>query len=244
MHIHDHALSSRGISLLVALAAAVATISLTVLFTAGGGSADAAKATPSASAAVLGGSDPMPDPACPVNCLVIPSVSGIQGFLPSGAAPYRVPATGKITAWKIYLGKPSAKDRTALNDMFGSPPQASISVLQRVNTKNGIKFRLQRKSPVVGLNRYLGTVATFRLDKPLRAVKGQFVALSIPTWAPAFAAGLNKREYSWRASREPGKCASTSSAVLRPQMLVGSKRFYACKYTGSRLLFTARIKFD
>jgi len=243
MNTQSHALSTRGRSLLIALVVALAILSLTIAFGAGGGNADAAKAK-AAGSAVLGGSDQMPDPACPVDCLVIPSVSGIQTFLPSGASPYRVPATGKITAWKIYLGKPGAKDRIALNDMFGSPPQASISVLQRVNTERGPKFRLQRKSPVVGLNRYLGTVATFRLDKPLRAVKGQFVALSIPTWAPAFVADRNTRDYAWRASREPRKCANNPQSMIRPQLLVGSKRFYACKFTGSRLLFTARIKFD
>jgi hypothetical protein len=241
MHMTNQALSTRGRHVLIALAVTLSVVALAVAFGAGG-SLDAAKAKPVA--AVLGGADEMPDPACPVNCLVIPSVSGIQTLLPSSASPYRVPATGKITAWKIYLGKPSADDRRALNDMFGSPPQASISVLQKVNTDRGPKFRLQRKSPVVALSRYLGTVATFRLDKPLRAVKGQFVALTVPTWAPAFAAGLNSREYAWRASREPGKCANNGQSTIRPQLLVGSKRFYACKFTGSRLLFTARIKFD
>ena len=185
----------------------------------------------------------MPDPSCPLNCLVIPSVSGMQTVLPSATSPYRVPANGRITSWKIYLGKPSAEDRRALNDMFGSPPQASISILQRVNTPRGPKYRLQRKSPVVGLNRYLGTVANFPLDKPLKAVKGQFVALTVPTWAPAFVAGLPRSEYSWRASREPGKCRNNNPSTLHPQLLVGSKRFYACNFPGSRILFTARIRF-
>jgi hypothetical protein len=244
MRIRNHTLSSRGINLLVALTAALAVLSFTVIFATGGGSADAAKARPSAAAAVLGGADTMPDPACPLNCLVIPSVSGMQTVLPSASSPYRIPANGKITAWKIFLGKPTAKDRAALNDMFGSPPQASISILQRVNTPGGPKYRLQRKSPVVGLNRYLGTVATFRLSQPLKAVKGQFVALTVPTWAPAFASGLPKSEYSWRASREPGKCRNNNPSTLNPQLLLGSKRFYACSFPGSRLLFTARIKFD
>ena len=242
MNLQEHAPLSRVNILLIALASALAVVFLAVAFGTGGGNADAAKARPSAVAAVLGGADPMPEPACPLKCLVIPSVSGIQTFLSSGASPYRVPATGKITAWKIYLGNPKAKDRIALNEKFGSPPQASISVLQRINTDRGPKFRLQRKSPVVGLNRHLGrTPATFRLAKPLRAVKGQFVALTVPTWAPAFAAGLNPRDHAWQASRQPGKCASTEPSS---QLLVGSKRFYACKFTGSRLLFTARIKFD
>jgi hypothetical protein len=129
-----------------------------------------------------------------------------------------------------------------LNRSFGSPPQASISVLQRLNTPKGQRFRLQRKSPVVGLNRYLGKTATFRLAKPLFARKGQFVALSVPTWAPAFAAGLNPARYRWRASRQPSKCAASFVDSARPQMLVGSKRAYGCNFKGSRLLFTARLR--
>jgi hypothetical protein len=243
MH-HDHALSSRVATLLIASAAALSIFAITLLLGTGGGSADAATAAPSASAAVLGESDAMPDPACPARCLVIPSVSGIQTVLPSSRSPYRVPASGRITAWKIFLGKPSRKDRIALNDTFGSPPQASVSVLQRVKAEGGVRFRLQRKSPVVGLSRFLGKVATFRLAKPLRAVKGQFVALTVPTWAPAFASGLSRRDFSWRASREPGKCSNNSPSRLNPQLLVGSKRSYACQFSGERLLYTARIRFD
>jgi hypothetical protein len=205
-----------------------------------GAPADAAKPKPRV-AVVLGGSDAMPDPLCPVNCQVIPSVSGIQNVLPSGNASYRAPADGRITAWKIWLGEPSNRDRRLLNSAFGSPPQASISVLQRLNTPQGQKFRLQRKSPVIGLNRYLGRTATFRLAKPLFVKKGQYVALSVPTWAPAFAAGLNSRTYGWRASRQPNKCAASFVESARPQMLVGSKRAYGCNFKGSRLLFTARL---
>ncbi|MEX0620636.1 MAG: hypothetical protein WD181_03570 [Solirubrobacterales bacterium] len=241
MNMRNHALSSRGRSLLTALAVGLAAISLAVVTGAGEGAASGSKATTSAVSAVLGGAEPMPEPACPLNCLVIPSVSGIQSVLPSSASPYIVPATGSVTAWKLFLGKPKAMDRIALNERFGSPPQASISILQKIRTERGFKFKLQRKSPVVGLNRYLGNVVTFRLEEPLRAVKGQFVALTVPTWAPAFADGLEMRDYAWRASRQPDKCASTDPSS---QLLVGSKRFYACKFSGSRLLYTARIKFD
>jgi len=219
------------------LAGLIALASLT------GAPADAAKPKPKpAVAVVLGGSDQMPDPLCPINCQVIPSVSGIQNFLPSGNTAYRAPADGRITAWKIWLGEPSNRDRMALNSAFGSPPQASISVLQRLNTPQGQKFRLQRKSPVIGLNRYLGKTATFRLAKPLFVRKGQYVGLSVPTWAPAFAAGLNSKRYGWRASRQPNKCAASFVDSARPQMLVGSKRAYGCNFKGSRLLFTARLR--
>lgn len=228
----------------LAVSVALLVLGFIVMYTAlAGEPADAAKAKPPV-ATVLGGDDEMPDALCPVNCQVIPSVSGIQATLPSGNTAYRAPANGKITAWKLWLGTPSAADRRALNQRFGSPAQAGISVLQKLNTPTGEKFRLQRRSPVVGLSRSFGGIAVFRLAKPLIIRKGQIVALTVPTWAPAFAAGLNQRQYGWRASRQPNKCAAGFVDQATPQLGIGSKRAYGCSFKGSRLLFTARLRFD
>ena len=225
----------------VAVAAIVTLLGLALALLAGntGNSADAAKSK----STVLGGATTMRDPLCPERCQVIPTVSGIQKLLPTGTSPYRATANGKITAWKLWLGKPDAKDRAALNARFGSPPQAAITVLKPVRTKKGTKFKLRSKSPVEGLNRELGGIATFRLKQPLRIRTGNYVALSVPTWAPAFADGLGS-QYAWRASRQPGKCGPGTIDQARSQLKVGSTRFYACNFKGSRLLFTAKLKFD
>ena len=233
--------SSPGLARTVTIAVAVGLLALILALLAGnaGNSADAAKSK----STVLGGTTTMQDPLCPQNCQVIPTVNGLQKLLPTGSSPYRATANGKITAWKLWLGKPNSSDRAALNARFGSPPQAAITVLQAVKTKRGTKFRLQRKSPVEGLNRELGGVATFRLKQPIRIKKGQYVALAVPTWAPAFADRLGS-QYAWRASRQPRKCGAGSIDESRSQLKVGSKRFYACNFKGSRLLFTAKLKFD
>ena len=231
---------NRARTITVAVVAALIAMAIALVLGTGGNSADAAKSK----ATVLGGSTTMQDPLCPENCQVIPSVNGIQKLLPTGSSPYRATANGKITAWKLWLGKPGASDRKALNARFGSPPQAAVTVLKVVKTKNGTQFKLRSKSPVEGLNRELGGVATFRLDKPLRIRKGNYVALSVPTWAPAFADRLSSGQYAWRASRQPGKCGAKQIDNSRSQLKVGSKRSYACNFKGSRLLFTAKLKFD
>ncbi len=233
--------AGRGLARPVAVAAVVTALGLVFALVAGsaGDSADAAKSRTT----VLGAATTMQDPLCPENCQVIPTVSGIQKLLPTGKSPYRATGNGKITAWKLWLGKPDRKDRKALNDRFGKPPQAAITVLKPVKTKRGTKFKLRSKSPVEGLNRELGGVATFRLEKPLRIRTGNYVALSVPTWAPAFADGLGSR-YAWRASRQPGKCGPGSIDQARSQLKVGSTRLYACNFKSSRLLFTAKLKFD
>jgi len=230
-----------GLARTVTIAVVVGLLALALALVTGsaGDNADAAKSK----STVLGGATTMQDPLCPENCQVVPTVSGIQKLLPTGSSPYRATANGKITAWKLWLGKPNASDRAALNARFGSPPQAAITVLQAVKTKNGTKFRLQRKSPVQGLNRELGGVATFKLKQPIRIKKGQYVSLAVPTWAPAFADNLSS-QYAWRASRQPRKCGAGSIDQARSQLKVGSKRFYACNFKGSRLLFTAKLKFN
>ena len=229
-----------GRLIVLALAIVVALLSLALA-----GFRDGAGATESRAVktVVLGQSGNMPDPACPSTpCQVVASVSGFQVRTSSSNTPFRVPFNGKLTRFTLYLGKPNNVDRTALNDRFGRPPQAAITVLKKFQTSDGQeKFRLLRKSPVEGLSQELGTTAQFRLDKPLNVMKGNYVALAVPTWAPVFALGLNTDSNRWRASRQPGKCSSAFIDEAAPQLKVDSRRFYGCTFRGSRLLYTATV---
>ena len=81
----------------------------------------------------------------------------------------------------------------------------------------------------------------FKLGEPLAVRKGNIVALSIPTWAPAFAFDLSQAN-AWRASRQPGHCTNaTDLRQGKPQQVVGSRRVYGCRYEGARLLYTATL---
>lgn len=223
----------------VTLAALVSLLSLALASLGDGAGANESRAVKTV---VLGQSGNMPDPACPQTCQVVASVNGFQVRTQSSNTPFRVPFNGKLTNFTLYLGKPTNRDRTALNDRFGSPPQAAITVLKKFKTASGKdKFRLLRKSPVEGLSQELGTTARFRLDKALNVRKGNFVALAVPTWAPVFALGLNSNSNRWRASRQPGKCSSAFIDQAAPQLKVDSRRFYGCTFRGSRLLYTATI---
>ena len=63
----------------------------------------------------------------------------------------------------------------------------------------------------------------------------------MPTWAPAFAQGLDANNV-WRASREAGQMHRTPTDIRQgePQQKVGSRATYGCKYSTARLLYTAR----
>ena len=223
----------------LALAAVVALLSLALVGLGNGAGADQTRAIKTV---VLGQSATMPDPACPDNCQVVASVNGFQTRTATSTTPFEVPFDGKVTQFRLYLGEPTGRDRTALNDRFGSPPQAAITILKKVKTPQGNeKFQLLRKSPVEGLSKELGTVATFKLNKPLTARAGNYVALAVPTWAPVFALGQSAAQNKWRASRQPGMCTAASIDQSSPQLKVDTKRFYGCTFSGSRLLYTATL---
>lgn len=194
--------------------------------------------------------------------------------------PFVVPWAGKVVSWSISLSNPTRKDTDAAgpaqfpayNAYFGSPSQARISVLKRVETnkKGPPRYKMVRQSPVQILNPYFGTKVTFALAKPLNVIKEQVVALTIPTWAPAFwkpracdltdgtvvdPAGCTRsaENNTWRGSRAPSKCSLGNPAVdsqeqiaeniagSHPQQKVNSVKRYGCYYGGNVLLYTANI---
>ena len=220
-------------------------------------------------------------PDCPTTtektCLTIGRMSGFQVSAGGNAAdhPYVVPYDGTIVAWSIPLARPSNNDRNGnvdetafFNEYLGKPAKARISILRkRPNTKPP-EFRLIRHSPLQVLNPYFGSTPVFALEHPLNVVKGQYVAITVPTWAPAFfhaesceevAPGIVEDssrcaafqgENSWRASRRKGRCQFDSSdddklraqlARSFPQQKIGSRKQYGCYYRGERLLYTATL---
>jgi hypothetical protein len=184
---------------------------------------------------------------------------------------------GKVVAWSIQLSNPTAKasqkfgpaQRPYFNKLFGSPSKARISILRPV--KNGPKYppryRLIRASGTQLLNRYFGTEIKFAI-KPLNVIKGDIVALTIPTWVPAFwvpyacspasngglvnpARCANAKKYNtWRGSRGPEQCSIGTDAYDRPntalkrshpQQKINSIKRYACYYDAGRLLYKATV---
>jgi hypothetical protein len=151
-------------------------------------------------------------------------------------------------AWSIALSRPSsketktAKNQVALfNELLGQPSQARIGILRPVEDTQPPRYKLVRQSPTEVLNPYFGTTPIFTLDHPLAVLKGQVVALTVPTWAPMFAVELSP-ENTWRGSRQAGHCVS--EADIReghPQQGVGKIKTYGCRYNQARLLYTATL---
>lgn len=206
---------------------------------------------------VLGKTASTPPPSCPgkvvnnvevIPCRVEGHVTGFQAIAGGVAQPYEAPFDGKIVAWSITLSKPSRKDTKTTTDevsffdeFLGKPSEARIGVLRPVEGTKPPQYTLVRQSPLEVLNPYFGSTVVFALDHPLTILRGQTVALTVPTWAPMFAFNVSSEE-TWRGSRLTGHCSSKEDIQGgHPQQGVGKTKTYGCYYSNARLLYTATL---
>jgi hypothetical protein len=244
-HAHAYARLHR-LSIATALSVFVAV--LAAVF--GTGSAGAAPRV-----VVLGAAAPA-TPSCPSNCQAVGKTTGFQTAITGSKSPFTVPFRGWVVAWSIKTGAPSTRpnpnnnnqsDLDFFNRTFGGAPRARISVLKPImkEIKAGRPiYKLKSQSPVEDLSEFLGQTTTFTLDAPLRVKPNNVVALTVPTWAPAFA--INQAPTTkWQASRKKGKCNNTEDILAAtPQEEVGSERAYGCTYSTARLLYSATVVAD
>jgi hypothetical protein len=215
-------------SLALCSVAAAATLAFAI-----GGSADAAK---------LGQTARTPGPACPKSpCQAVGRTTAIQLVADGRRAPFKARKAGRVVGWAIDLSQPNQEQRTFFGDFFtsnalGTRPTARIAVVKRKGDAR--QYKLKGQGPVMDLTSSMGSYQVFTLADPLPIRKGEFLALTIPTWAPAFAVNLNRTSNIWRASREDGRCqAEDDIKAGKAQQNVGSTRQYGCDYSTARVLY-------
>jgi len=176
---------------------------------------------------------------CPSDpCEAIGRVTGYQGRSGSVSNPFRIPRSGKVVAFTITLAEVTAQQTDYFTGLYGSPPQVRLAILRKGKTRRTrLSHRLIRQSKVYNVQRYLGSTPSFALDKPLVVKRGYIVAITVPTWLPAFAfSGLSSTNW-WRSSRRKGNCGNATQRAA--QQRIGGKRTYGCTYHKARLLYTA-----
>ena len=173
--------------------------------------------------------------ACPDNCQAVSRTTGYQAKVGTERALYQAPADGRIVAWTIALGKPGPKQTAFFTERLGGESQATIVVLA---PQKKLVRRVVAKAPLQKLTDYFGQVVQFPLERSLRIKKGQYVGLSVPSWAPALQIGLGS-DTSWRASRAKDTCADTATQSA----LVGGRTAvpFACLFKTARLTYSATL---
>jgi hypothetical protein len=177
-------------------------------------------------------------PSCPASpCLAVSRTTGFQVKVAKNTTLMSAPRAGSIVAWTIMLGKPSATQIKFFNANEGGAAEAGIAIL-RPQKKPNLTYKLIASSPTVKLQPYFGKTAQFPLERTIAVKKGDIVALTVPTWAPALALGFGK-DTSWRASRAKSQCASTSAQSTHTA--IGSSVTYYCLYQTARLTYSATL---
>ena len=164
---------------------------------------------------------PLVDPSCPTDCQAIGRVSGYPVQVGELKNPFLINEPGTVVAFTIKLGKPDAEQNTFFTNLFGGQAQARLSVLKPARKKR--RHRLQAQSEVFDLQNYFGSTPTFALAKPIKVTKRTVIALTVPTWVPAFAVN-QPSSVAWRFSRENCDDAQEPAA----QQTLKSLRTYAC----------------
>jgi hypothetical protein len=181
---------------------------------------------------------PVTTPSCPASpCLAVSRTTGFQVRVGAARNLISAPRAGTIVAWTISLGKPTPTQIKFFNTNEGGEAEAGIAILRR-QPKPNLAYKLIASSPPVKLEPYFGKTAQFPLETTLQVKKGDIVALSVPSWAPALALGFGN-DTSWRASRARTQCTSTSAQSTHT--LVGTAVQYYCLYQTARLTYSATL---
>ncbi len=177
-------------------------------------------------------------PSCPASpCLAVSRTTGFQIKVGSTKNPMNIARDGSIVAWTVTLAKPTAAQVKYFNSSEGGPAEAGIAVLAPQKKPN-LAYKLIAQGPTVKLEKYFGQTAQFPLPTSIPVKKGELIALTVPTWAPALALNFGN-DTSWRASRSKAQCTSTSTQTAHTQ--IGSPVQYYCLYQTARLTYSATL---
>jgi hypothetical protein len=180
------------------------------------------------------GGNPFPSASCPTNCQAIDQVTGYQVQIGKAKNPYLLHRKGKIVAFSIALGKPNKKQMKFFTNLFGTRPEARLSIIHLGHHNRQATLRSQ--SEIFDLTNYLGSTPQFALSRSLSVGPRDVVALTVPTWAPAFAVKLGT-DQAWRSSRSSRACNNVQQQATH--QTIGSTRSYGCFYRTARLLYSA-----
>lgn len=181
-------------------------------------------------------------PSCPSSpCLAITRTTGFQLLTGGRRNPFVAPRTGRITAFTVKLGKPTAAQIKFFDEQSGGRAQARVAILrpEKALRRGQIRYKLNAMSDAFQLEKYFGQTAQFPLYTSLLVRRGWVVALTIQTWAPILMVNGLDNTFAWRSSRV--KPCSDNPERQPPHTTPGTIREYFCTYRPARLTYSATL---
>lgn len=197
---------------------------------------------------------PIIAPTCPADAqgnacrIVLTQVTAYETRRDGVVNPTKIREAGVISSFTLGLTGTStitAKDVTYLDKTYGGPPEAQLTILRATGTSSRPAFRVAAQSPVFKVQPELGQVAEYPLVAPLPVVRGELVALTVPTWAPVLSFELSTTKFSYNQSRTSSRTTtgasscSTSAGANLAQITIGELSNYSCNFVGTRVEYSA-----
>jgi len=182
--------------------------------------------------------------------IVLTKTSAYETVSDGVADPDRITTPGVIDSFTLGIsglviqGATLSSELTTLDDNWGGPPAAQLTVLRPVASTSGTRWAVAAQSPVMPLVSYLGGVVEFPLIAPIPVVRGELLAITVPTWAPILTFGLTADQFAYSQSHTQiitngsSSCETTSTATLA-QSTLGDQALYTCSFEGTRLEYSA-----
>ncbi len=189
--------------------------------------------------------------SCPQTCCVVTRTSGLQTEVSGMSNPYVVQSNGRIVAFTVDLGDPptsyikGSTNAAGFDQTYGGPASMRIIVLRRDKKLwiRGVGYykKVVASSGTYPLATFFGTVSQFALHESIPVRAGDYVGVTVPTWAPILAVNLGSKE-GWRASRPKGQCGDEQHPEYfinqTSLMKTGAGAFFRCHFTTARLTFS------
>ena len=218
-HIHGHQLAS--IALLALALPAVAPATLTEV-------------------GVIGTTTPATVPSCPGSpCLAVSRTTGFQV---------------KVGTERNILERAARRHDRRLDDHARQAERDADQVLQhqrgrargsrdrgpRAAAQAEPDLQARRAEPARQARQpYFGKTAQFPLETTIPVKKGDVIALTVPSWAPALALGLRQRHLL--AGKPPEEPAARRTSSQTAQTTIGTAVQYYCLYQTARLTYSATL---
>ncbi|HKP92189.1 MAG TPA: hypothetical protein VJT75_19625 [Thermoleophilaceae bacterium] len=181
------------------------------------------------------GEFPFPPPDCPENCQAVAQVTGFQVQLGEAHNPFRIRRPGYVTSFTIKLAKPDDEQIAYFKQTYGEKPTVRLAIVRSLHKDK--QYKLMKQTQAFDLEQYFGSTPTIALRQPFRVKKEDIIAITVPTWMPAFAHNLSS-DQAWRSSHSGDECVATLPPTAAHEE-EGTKMTYGCFYRTARLLYSA-----